>query len=88
MSIDDVAAFTAVSRSALNRKVKQNTGVTPLEFIKTIRIQRACQMLKTEQYTVNEVAYECGFSDPKYFSKCFKSVIGLTPTDYRLKNLN
>lgn len=87
MSIDDVAAFAAVSRSALNRKVKQNTGVTPLEFIKTIRIQRACQMLKEEQYTVNEVAYECGFSDPKYFSKCFKSVIGLTPTDYRLKNL-
>lgn len=86
ISIEDMAVAVAISRPVLNRKVKQITGMTPLELIKTVRIQKACQMLKEKQYTINEVAYECGFSDSKYFSKCFKSAVGQTPTDYRIMN--
>lgn len=87
VSIEDMAAEVAISRPALNRKVKQITGMTPLELIKTARMQKACQMLKEERFSINEIAYECGFSDAKYFSKCFKSATGMTPTDYRVKNL-
>lgn len=85
VSIDDMASAVAVSRAVLNRKVKQITGMTPVELMKTARMQMACQMLKDEKGTVNEVAFACGFSDPKYFSKCFKSAMGVTPTDYRVK---
>jgi len=60
-------------------------GVTPLDFIREARIRKACQLLK-EGGTVNDVAYKCGFSDPKYFSKCFRQTMGISPTEYRINN--
>lgn len=82
MNIGDMAEATATSRSGLNRKMKSLLGVTPLDFIREARIRKACQMLK-DGASVNDVAYNCGFSDPKYFGKCFKADIGMTPTEYR-----
>lgn len=85
VNMDDMAAASASSRTAMNRKIKQMTGMTPVELLKKARLQKACQMLVDDVCSVNEVAFACGFSDPKYFSKCFKSAIGMTPTEYRLK---
>ena len=85
INIGDMAEATATSRSGLNRKMKSLLGVTPLDFIREARIRKACQMLK-EDAAVNDVAYHCGFSDPKYFGKCFKAEIGMTPTEYRNQN--
>ena len=80
-----MADATATSRSVLHRKMKSLLGVTPLDFIHEARIRKACQMLK-EGASVNEVAYNCGFSDPKYFAKCFKFEIGITPKEYKVEN--
>lgn len=85
INIGDMAEATATSRSGLNRKMKSLLGVTPLDFIREARIRKACQMLKNGA-SVNDVAYTCGFSDPKYFGKCFKAEMGMTPTEYKVEN--
>jgi len=85
INIGDMAEATATSRSGLNRKMKSLLGVTPLDFIREARIRKACQMLKNGA-SVNDAAYSCGFSDPKYFGKCFKAEMGMTPTEYKVKN--
>ena len=82
INIGDMAEATATSLSGLNRKMKSLLGVTPLDFIREARMQKACQMLR-EGMSVNDVAYACGYSDPKYFGKCFKADIGMTPTEYK-----
>lgn len=84
INIGDLADATATSRSGLNRKMKQLLGVTPLDFIREARIRKACQLLK-HGMPVNDVAYDCGFSDPKYFAKFFKAQMGMTPTEYKNK---
>lgn len=85
INIGDMATATATSRSGLNRKMKSLLGVTPLDFIREARIRKACQLLK-QGTAVNDVAYSCGFSDPKYFGKCFKAEMGMTPTEYKVEN--
>ena len=85
INIGDMAEATATSRSGLNRKMKSLLGVTPLDFIREARIRKACQLLK-QGWSVNDVAYGCGFSDPKYFGKCFKAEMGMTPTEYKVEN--
>ena len=82
INIGDMAEATLTSRSGLNRKMKSLLGVTPLDFIREARIRKACLLLK-KGMSVNDVAYGCGFSDPKYFGKCFKAEMGMTPTEYR-----
>ena len=77
-----MAAAAATSRSGLQRKLKQAMGITPQDLLREARIKRASQMLITTECTVAEVAYACGFTDPKYFSRCFKHHFGKTPSDY------
>lgn len=86
ITIDDIAAAVNVSRTGLYRKVKNIMGTSPMEFLREVRIRKATHMLGDPSVNVSEVAYACGFSDPKYFSKCFKAVTGQTPSEYK-KNL-
>lgn len=86
VGVDEMASATATSRSSLNRKMKSLLGVTPADFLKEARMKRACQQLLDTANTVNDIAYSCGFSDPKYFSKCFKASKGMSPSDYRNQN--
>ena len=84
VSIDDMAQACAVSRTGLHRKVKSLTGTSPMEFMREVRIRKAIQQLRDNPgKSVSQIAYECGFSDPRYFSKCFKSATGQTPTEFR-----
>ena len=80
---DGRADAAATSRSVLFRKMKNIVGLTPADFLREARIKRACQLLKTTQKPISDVAYSCGFSDPKYFSKYFKASTGSSPTEYR-----
>lgn len=82
-SIDDMASATATSRSSLNRKTKNLLGMTPADFLKEARMKKACQLLMTTSGSINDIAYACGFSDAKYFSKCFKASRGVSPSEYR-----
>ena len=85
MNIGDMADAVATSRSSLNRRLKSILGVTPVDLLREARIKRACQLLETSGLNVSEVAYRCGFADPKYFSRCFKQTIGVSPTEYKRK---
>ena len=81
-NIGDMAAAAATSRSGLQRKLKQTMGITPIDLLREARIKHACQLLVQTDKNVSEVAYACGFTDPKYFSRCFKQSIGKTPTQF------
>lgn len=83
MSVDALASAVATSRSTLVRKMKALLGVTPADFIRQSRLQRAAAMLRTTDLPIKHIATDCGFSDLNYFSKCFKSAFGSTPTSYR-----
>ena len=78
-----MAAAAAVSRSGLLRKLKQTMGVTPQELLSEARVKHACQLLRSTEKNVSEIAYACGFTDPKYFSRSFKQSTGLSPLEFR-----
>ncbi|NDV64788.1 AraC family transcriptional regulator [Bacteroides sp. 224] len=82
-SIEDLSQDMAMSRVSLYRKINSITGNTPTEFVKTIRLKRAAELLKKGKLTVSEVAYEVGFSSPSYFTQAFKKMFGVLPTNYR-----
>ena len=83
IGVGDLAAAAAVSRSGLQRKLKQTMGVTPQELLSEARIKRACQLLQQTDKPVAEIAYACGFNDPKYFSRCFKQSTGKSPSEFK-----
>ena len=87
VSIGDMAAAAATSRSGLQRKLKQTMGITPQDLMREARIKHACQLLCKTDKTIAEVAYACGFTDPKYFSRCFKQSVGQSPTEYKNASL-
>ena len=82
-NVNEMAEATATSKSGLNRKMKSLVGLTPADFLREARIKRACMLLTTTDIPVSDIAYKCGFADPKYFGKCFKTSIGQSPSDYR-----
>lgn len=83
LSIDDIAEVTNMSRSSLNRKMHELFNLSAKDFVQAARIKHACNLLRTTDMASKEVAYACGFSDPRYFSKSFKANTGKTPSEYR-----
>ena len=83
VSMDEMASAVAMSRSVLNRKIKKLTGLSPAEFMREARIKHACQLLRDTSISVTEIAFACGFTDPKYFSKTFRQMVGTSPSNYR-----
>ena len=83
LSVEDLAAQMNLSRVQLYRKVKAVTGSTPIELLRTARLNRAYQLLLTTDKSVSEVAYQVGFTAPSYFTKCFKDEYGMLPGDIK-----
>ncbi len=81
--VGQMADACAVSRSVLQRRMKQLMGVSPADFLREARLKRACQLLKSGHSVVSDIAYQCGFSDPKYFSRCFRQSVGMSPSEYK-----
>lgn len=82
-NVEKLSETLGLSRGHLHRKIKELTGTAPVEFLRSYRLNKATQLLRQNAYTVSEVAYRTGFSSPAYFSKCFKAVYGVTPTEYQ-----
>jgi AraC-like DNA-binding protein len=80
--VDALAKMVAVSRRQLFRKLKAVTGVTPNAFIRTMRLNRAAQLLKDSQMTVTEITYAVGFFDLKHFRALFLEQFGVLPSEY------
>jgi len=81
ISVDDLAAEMNLSRVQLYRKVKSITGASPIELLRTARLNKAYQLLLTTDKNISEVAYGVGFTAPSYFTKCFKEEFGVSPSD-------
>lgn len=82
LTVEQLAAELALTRGHLYKKLTALTGKTPMEFIRTIRMKRACQLLDQSGMRVSEIAYAVGYSSPKIFSRNFKAEMGMTPTEY------
>jgi len=82
-TIDRFIELSGVRRTLFFRKVKSMTGFSPNEMIKIRRLKESALLLKKDDLTVSEITYKVGFEDPYYFSKCFKSHFGKSPSQYR-----
>jgi len=78
---DTLSRDLNMSLRQLQRKTRALTGQTPSDFIRTIRLQRARQMLEKHAGTVSEIAFQVGFNDLSYFSKCFRKEFGMLPSE-------
>ena len=83
LKMDELGEEMGLSRVQLYRKVKAITGLTPVELLRQMRLQRGYALLQSTTKTVNEIAYEVGFGTPGYFSSCFKKQFGKYPMDVR-----
>jgi len=81
--IEQLSQELMVSRALLFTKIKALTDMTPKNFVKSFRFQRAKQLLESSQLSVSEISYKVGFKDPKYFSKVFVKEVGVSPSEYR-----
>lgn len=82
LDIERFAEEMGVSRMQLYRKFEAFANMTVKEFIRSVRLKRAAQMLEQGSMTVSEVAWAVGFKDMSYFRKCFKDEFGMTPTEF------
>lgn len=85
LSVDDLASAMNLSRVQLYRKVKAISGSSPVELLRTARLNRGYQILLTTGKNISEVAYDVGFTAPSYFTKCFKDEFGVSPSDLQVK---
>ncbi|MBC9932722.1 response regulator [Chitinophaga qingshengii] len=81
-SVEDFSTSMHMNRVTLYRKILALTGKSPLEFIRSIRLKRAAQLLKKSGMTISEIAYKVGFNNPKQFSKFFKEEFKVLPSQY------
>jgi signal transduction histidine kinase/DNA-binding response OmpR family regulator len=88
LTIEDIANDMNMSHSTLYRTLKKATGMRSVDFIKLVRLENAARFLLTTNFNVEEVCYLTGFSDPKYFRKCFISQYSKTPSEFRKDNLS
>lgn len=87
LSVEQLSQEVALSKSSFYKKIKSLTNQTGIEFIRSVRIKRAAQLLAQGQLTVNEVAYMVGFMDVDYFRKCFKEHFGYTPKEHPVQKV-
>lgn len=83
LNVEAMAKAMGMSRVQLYKRLLPITGSTPTEFIREIRLRRAEQLLRESQLSVSEVAYKVGFNNPRYFSKYFKEMYGIMPSQYK-----
>ena len=81
--MENLASELNMSHSSFHRKLKGLTGLTPVEFVRLIRLKKAAVLLSSGSYRVNEVAYMVGFCKPSYFSALFKKQFGVLPKDFK-----
>ena len=87
-TINEFISDFGMSRSAFYRKLKALTGQSITEFIRTIKLKRAAQLIRQSQLNISEIAFDLGFNDLKYFRESFKALFKMTPSKYRANKQN
>lgn len=85
LTVDELVEEMGMGRTVFFNKLKSLTGLSPVEFVREMRIKRAAQLLEEHKYNITEVTYMVGMNDSRYFAKCFKNTYGMTPSEYRQK---
>lgn len=85
LNVENISDHLGMSRVHFYRKIKTITGVSPQEFIKSIKLKYAAKLISQNKARISEIAYMCGYKDPAYFSKTFKEFYGESPSDYANK---
>ncbi|NLS03674.1 AraC family transcriptional regulator [Rhizobium sp. P32RR-XVIII] len=84
LPVSELASIVGLSRAHFSRSFAESEGLPPAEYVLQQRLQRATKLLtKADFLPVKEVSIMCGFDDPNYFSKVFRRVYGITPTEFR-----
>jgi transcriptional regulator GlxA family with amidase domain len=83
LKIENLAKFAFIPVSALERRFKKYLSKTPKQFINDIRLENACRMLNETRLPIADVAYRCGFSEHRYFSRQFRLIFGTLPSQLR-----
>lgn len=84
-NVAELSGMLSMSRSLVYKKIKMLTGLSPTEYIRSLRLQEAAKLLRSHKYKVFEVVYMVGFSDLKYFRQSFAKEFGVSPSEY-MKN--
>ena len=87
LNVNALCELSGISNKQIYRKIKQLTGMSPVEYIKSIRMKKAAMLLQQKKFTIAEVMYMVGFSNHSYFSKCFQAEFGKTPRQYLNEDL-
>ena len=88
ISLTDLAQKANMNEKYLCRIFYNYTSKTPIAYINELRVEKACYDMQIKNATVTEAAINCGFNDLSYFTKVFKSVKKITPTQYKKSILN
>lgn len=83
LSVDYLGATLGMGRTLFFKRVKALTGLTPADYIRSVRMKKAAQLLANDRLSVSEVSYAVGIEDPHYFIKLFKQMYGITPKKYQ-----
>ena len=85
ISLNDLAEISGFNASYISQLFPKKTGLTLTEFVARVRIEKAKELLRTDDMNIGEVAFAVGFEDQNYFSRVFKEYEKVTPKDYRKK---
>lgn len=83
LKVDDMAVALSMGRSTFYARLKQIADLSPNDFLRHVRMKRAEDLVVGSSMNFSQIAYAVGFSDPKYFGKCFKKHTGMSPSEYR-----
>ena len=83
LNIDIIAAQFGIGRTNFYRKVRELTGISPNDYLRKCRMERAAELLLSSELPVNDVCAQVGIPDAQYFSRVFKAHFGVSPTVYR-----
>ena len=82
LNVNSLSEISGISTKQIYRKIKQLTGLTPVDYIRSIRMKKAAMLLAQQKFSVAEVMYLVGFSNYSYFSKCFQAKYDKTPKQF------
>ena len=83
MNVDGLSEYVGLSRSQLHRRMKDIVGTAPSDYIRNVKLRKACEILAKGDVDIAQVAYSLGFNAQSHFSTLFKRYTGMTPSEYR-----
>ena len=85
LNVERISDCVALSESACLRSFRQLLGITPIQYVKQFRVEKAAELLRSTRLKTGEIGMECGFADGSYFIKTFREIKHCTPKEYRAK---